>query len=279
MNTPMNNRISDPFDPKLQGLTDHVVICNCNEKVPRIVCDLHRANTHRPDVVLVIQDHKLWQENPRWHPTDCDPDRFFTVVGCPTAQDCLSQINIGKARAAIILADPNHGGLADARSTLVAVAIERHSPQVHTVIELIASVNQAHLNATEVNEVICLGNIAEKLIAQSCITPGVKNIFDSLLSVHPDTNQIFVCSLGEELSGRTFRSLARRTINNSAPFLLCGFIDRGRGGDPETAQEPLLVMNPRANEQPGKDSILHASDQLVVISYSVPDLAKYLRTD
>ena len=33
-----------------------------------------------------------------------------------------------------------------------------------------------HLRSTEVNEVICLGEITEKLIAQCCISPGIHRV-------------------------------------------------------------------------------------------------------
>ena len=213
------------------GLSGHVVICNCNEKVRRLVADLQRASAPYPlDVVLLVQDSALWLAHPEWAPDPPPPEagRFLVIEGCPTEEDCLADACIEHARAAAILADPNQGDLADARSTLVAMAIERKNPQVHTVMELISSVNRAHLEATEVNEVVCLGDLAEKLLAQSCISPGIVRVFDRLLEAAPDSCRIHQVALPPVAVGETFRGLCRRAVRGGAPFVIVGFA-RGEG--------------------------------------------------
>lgn len=278
-------------------LKGHVVICNCNDQVRRVVCELHAETVvERPDIVLVAQSRLLWEHNPLWHP---DPDdeytrqHFFVLVReeGDLLSHALREVNIAEARAAVILADPNHGEMADARSTLMAVAIERENPQVHTVMELISSVNRAHLQATEVNEVVCQGEIAEKLIAQSCITPGVKNIFWSLLTNAPGTNNIYIRPVPQASIGSTYRAVAREMIEARAPFILIGFIrprsdglddpkclagSGSRGGITSSDAESGLdnVINPRHGEEPGRDSVLQAGDQLVFIACRPPALAE-----
>ncbi len=143
-------------DPVSQ-LSGHVVICNCNDKIRAIVEDLQAGTAHDVlDVALIVQDNTLWESHMEWHPRCRDDAIFKTIFGCPTDKTVLNQAGISRARAAIILSDPLHGELADAPSTLTAIAIERENPQVHTIIELIHSVNRGHLETTAVNEVICL---------------------------------------------------------------------------------------------------------------------------
>lgn len=252
-------------DPGTQ-LTQHVVICNVNSKVKTLVGELHRAH---PDlkVVLIVQDENLWNLNPAWHPAPTSAQRITTLVGCPTDQTLLRSARIGEARAAIILADPNHGRQADARSTLVAVAIERANPQVHTVIELLLSSNLGHLDATEVNEVICLGEIAEKLVAQSCITPGSSRIFAHLLTTASDTSQIFLEALPPSLAGRSYREAALSVIDAGLPVVLCGFV---RGDENAT-----VVLNPRPRRDPGRDTPLQPGDRLIVIASRPDDLSSF----
>lgn len=195
-----------PIDPPLKN---HVVICNCNEKVRAIVEELHADTTRDPhDIVLLIQDKVLWENHPDWHPRESGRARIIPIFGSPFDKDCLAAAWIEDADAAIILADPNHGQLADAQSTLMAVAIEKHNPQVHTIQELILSTNRDHLKAMNVDEVICLGEISEKLIAQGCVTPGVKNIFQDLLTTAKGTPKIFLPRLDPCLSGLSFRKIS-----------------------------------------------------------------------
>ena len=198
--------------------------------------------------------------------------------GNSTNREDLIRAGIERARAAVILADPEQGRLADARSTLVAVAIERQNPQVHTVMELIASKNRVHLKNTEVNEVVCLGELSEKLIAQSCITPGVKNIFHHLLSSREDTNQIFVRPVPAPLQGMSYREIVRKSIRSNAPYILCGFgkLEGPADGEETTRSRParFFVLNPGAGAWPGKDTRLEEEDRLVVIAREPPEFTE-----
>lgn len=268
-----------PNTSENKPLKNHVVICNCNEKVRTIVEELQAETTINPlDVVLLIQDRALWEENPKWHPRKNRTARFIVLYGNPFEQSTLEKACIEKAKSAIILADPNHGQLADAQSTLMAVAIERQNPQVHTIQELILSVNKIHLKAMNVDEVVCLGEISEKLIAQTCITPGVKNIFENLLTTESGTSQIFLSPLGTELSGLTFREIARRCILADAPFIVAGYIispqEFGVLEHKSNIITNVFSINPRKT---GKDLVLSGYDKLIVIAYDPPvNISEYV---
>lgn len=262
-------------------LSNHVVICNCNEKVKKIVEELQSKTAERPyDIVLLVQDRELWEANPKWHPEKNRSALFITLFGSPFDPEILKAACIDKAKSAIILADPAHGQLADSQSTLMAVAIEKENPQVQTIQELILSVNREHLKAMNVDEVVCLGEISEKLIAQSCITPGVKNIFENLLTTEDGTSQIFLLPLGTGLAGMTFRQIARQCILAEAPFVVMGYIislqglsanDTGIGGI-----KSVFTVNPKKE---AKDMPLSQYDKLIVIAYDPPtDLSEYAET-
>ncbi len=262
----MEHRTIDP------PLENHVVICNCNEKVRAIVEEIHMDVSGKPyDIVLLIQDKTLWDFNPDWHPRETDRARFITLVGSPFDREVLKSACIEKARAAIILADPRHGQLADAQSTLMAVAIEKQNPQVHTIQELILTTNRDHLKAMNVDEVICLGEISEKLIAQSCISPGVKNIFESLLTTGRGTSQIFLQQIGPELAGLSYRKITRASIEAKAPFIVIGYIisppDLGALKGSVTQIRSVLMINPKKK---AKDMPLSEFDKLILIGYQQP---------
>jgi len=277
----------------LKHLTGHVVICNCNAKVGKIVEELHIGTlSEPPDVVLLIQDKALWQAHPEWHPPASAKDFFYTMAGCPTDKNDLRKAGIRHARAAVILADPNQGELADAPSTLTAMAIEKQNPQVHTVIELVASDNRRHLKAAEVNEVICMREISEKLIVQSSLNPGIKNIFEDLLTFRQGTSQLYTLTVPPHLAQLTYRQLAEKMILSDVPFILIGFLAandknnpvKGTAGAPprpslpsHQGNRPLqssfsqIVINPKANLTPGKDTVLSSQDRLVIIGHENPD--------
>lgn len=264
----------------LAQLSDHVVICNCNGQVRGIVEQLHAAQAAREepfDIVLLAQDRALWEGHPAWHPRTKGPGRFLTFPGSPSRAEHLAAVRIHKARAAIILADPHQGALADARSALVAMAIERHAPEVHTVMELLLSVNRGHLDATEVNEVVCTGDIAEKLLAQSCVTPGSSRLFAHLLSSEEHTCQLFLRPVPASFVGWTYRSVAREAIELGASFTVCGYVLVGAGtGQPDGSSSRRIVLNPRADEEPGKDTPLGAGDELIVLARDARALERFV---
>lgn len=259
----------------LAALRDHVVILNVNDKVGRLVAELSSGSPGAPcNVVLVVQDRRLWEEHPAWHPRPDLPARVHVVYGCPAEPADLAAAGLPRARAAILLADPRQGDLADARTTLAAVAVERGSPDVHTVMELVASVNRAHLRATEVDEVVCLGELTEQLIAQCCVTPGAGRVLAHLLSTDPETAQLYLVELPRGLEGHTFRELARRAIERHAPMVLCGFVRDT--SEPGQRPRPVAVLNPAARRDPGRDTPLVAGDRLVVVAHRRPDLGEAL---
>ncbi len=252
----------------LATLSDHVVICNCNANVGKIVEELHTADVPVPlTIVLVIQDLALWHANPDWHPESFIPESFIQVEGSPTEEAVLERVHIGRARAAVVLADPSQGNLADARTTLIALAIEHGAPAVHTVVELLRPGNRVHLMATEVDEVVCVSEIKEKLISQSCVTPWVKNVFRHILAAERSTAKLYLREVPEGLRGESFRELAGRAIAVQAPFVIAGFLYGQRG-----EQQAKIVISPPAWEEPGKDTPLEAGDQLVLIARAAPRL-------
>ena len=286
-----------------------MVLCNASAQVRQIVRELHADMVrNRPDVVLVLQDNALWESHPEWYPEKEAPftrDHFFVVAGRDLAADptVLDDVCIDAARMAVILADPNHGPRADARSLLLALAIERRNCEVHTVLELLSSPNRIHLRGTAIDEVVCVDQLTEKLIAQCCITPGVGQVFRSLLVNTPDTNNIHLAPVPRACHGMTYRALCLRALDLRLPFVPIGFVLEPRAEAPEAADAqataPLAagaqagggacaegagspmgterprrtyVLNPGAGEVEGRDTPLSHGDALIAIAFQPPDL-------
>jgi hypothetical protein len=265
-------------------LTGHVVICNASARLRAIVAELHAdAVVEKPDVVLVLQDAECWAAHPEWHP---DPSGDFTREhfhvlkreGGPARPENLRAAGVTRARAAVILADPRQGDLADAHTTLVALAIEALASRVHTVVELLSVENRKHLQSTAVDEVICIGQVAERLLAQSCVSPGIKWVLESLLRNTPRAPHVCQAMLPASLVGVTYRDLARRTIRGGLPFVLCGFIRPGR---PPTAPggvgtDLAIVLNPGVGDDPGRDTPLREGDRMILLAHERVDLERCL---
>jgi voltage-gated potassium channel Kch len=269
-------------DPIAQ-LSGHVVVCNCNDRVRALVEELVAAGERKPfAVVLVVQDPELWRVRSDWHPR-VDAGRFFVIEGSPSDAEVLSRARVEAARTAVILADPGLGELADSRTALIALAVERRNPAVHTVVELVRSVNRAHLAHSGVDDIVCGAIATEHMLAQSAVMPWIKNVFRHLLSSRPETAKIYLRRLPEKLVGRTFRELSRAAIAAGVPFVVCGYLRPVPAGEGENAMalprcrsrqggEYEVVLSPRANATPGKDTPLSPEDRLVLIGTDPPVL-------
>jgi len=256
-------------------ISGHVVFLNVNEKLPKIIREIQLGTGDDAlEIVVVVPRWDQWIEMKQWHPQPPYPKDIYFMQGYVAEKPDLERARVAFAKVAVVLADPAQGELADAHTTLTAVAIENINPQVHTVVELISSVNRVHLQYTKVNEVVCIGELTEKLIAQTCISPGIKKVFDHLLSAEQSTMQIFTVPLPDTLIGKTYRELTAAAIRKDAPLIICGFARMPKKPDPHQGANPITILNPRYGQEPGKDTILEPGDRIIVMAYQRPTLQK-----
>jgi voltage-gated potassium channel len=238
-----------------------VVICNANKNLKNIVNELvYNSRNKKYEITIIIPDKEFWLENKDFHPDPAVSEYNF-VYGDPGDPETLKNLNVQNFGAAVILADPRHGDVADAASTLVAMEIERLNPEIHTVMELINSVNREYINFDIINEVVCLGDITEKLIAQSCYHPGSMDVFDELLSSEKGTPQIFLPKIPYFLKNRTYKEIYTLMIENKKPYIPIGFV---RGDE--------YFINPVFEKNDDLPVLSGENDRLIVIAYELrPD--------
>ncbi len=236
----------------LARLSDHLIVCNVNEKVGTLVQEV-RASAAPGAVVLIVQDASLWQAHPEWHPPH-DAGELFTVEGSPSDPAVLERAGVARARAAVILADPRRGELADAHTALIALAIEAHNPRVHTLVDLVRSQNADLLTHTVVDDVVCAAAVTERLLVQSLVTPWLKNVFKNLCSTRPGSGKLFLLAPPPALCGESFRELTRRTLAGDHPWVLCGVVRK----EAATLDDVLCPLE--------LDRPLDRDDRLVVVS-------------
>ena len=244
-----------------KGLSNHIVIINVNEKLPEIITEIQRGRAFEKqvDIVVFVQDQKLWEQNPDWHPPLREPHRIFIIEGCPGNAEELRCTGIDTCQTAVILADPTQGKFSDAKGTLIALAIEKSNPNVHTLIEVITSGNRTHLVGTEVNEVVCMGELTEALLAQNVITPGVLKTINTMLTVSP-TPGFTAEEVPARMLGMTYKAAVVLSIDEGYPEVICGFLKHyGTAGERILIREP--VMNPNEEQ---KQTRLEKGDAFIV---------------
>ena len=205
------------------GVNDHIVICNWSHKAELLIKQLHDPSLEKRSPIIIIT------ETPDLVP-DFDADDTFRgimiVKGNPTHEETLFRAGIDSAKTVIILSDRSQGEdrSSDTKTIMTAIAIDHIVPNVHVVAEVLLSENVPYFNYTFVNEIICLELLTERLLAQSCLTPGVSFIFKDLLTQSSDTNEIYVEPIPSKYVGKTYQELRSDICNTEEmDIILIGF--------------------------------------------------------
>lgn len=270
-------------------MQNHVVICNWNDLGDQIIRELHAEVLGDARPVVIVTDNPEEVPRPEARAAN-DPYRnVYVIPGDPTSDRVLARANTAEADTAIVLADPREGNHADTKSVLTALAIEAIEPSVHTIVELRSSRNQIHFEHTSVDEVVCVDELTEKLIAQSALTHGLSELYTQLLTATEDTNEVYVIDVPGSFVGRPYRELERALIDYDAEDVIlvglqtiekladAGEVIHDWRGKP--LRGPVLCINPAdpsrvpaGSRMKTRDHILRDRDRLFVIAYRPPKL-------
>ena len=275
-----NTKLANDF-----GVEDHIIICNWTKKSDLLVKELHNPSVEKKRPIIVIT------ENPQDVP-DFEEDETYRgimiVKGNPSNEDSLKRAGIESAATVIILADERLADTADTKTIMTTIAIDHIIPDIHVVAEVLSSSNLPFFAYTFVNEIICLELLTERLLAQSCLTPGVSFIFADLLTQSSDTNEIYVEDIPAHYIGKTFQELRKAIVSlDEQDIILIGLGSTTKKTDSEGAimvdhhgnsiMEKVLIINPKAESKSSstkyhKDYKLIKGDQVYLIAYSKPNL-------
>jgi len=279
-----NTKLANDF-----GVEDHIIICNWTKKSDLLVKELHNPSVEKKRPIIVIT------ENPQDVPDFEDDETYrgiMIVKGNPSNEDSLKRAGIESASTIIILADERLADIADTKTIMTTIAIDHIVPDIHVVAEVLSSSNLPFFAYTFVNEIICLELLTERLLAQSCLTPGVSFIFADLLTQSSDTNEIYVEEIPTHFIGRTFQELREAIVSlDDQDIILIGLGSTTEKTDSEgqilidhhgnSIMEKILIINPKAksksdNTEYHKGYKLVKGDQVYLIAYSKPNLEEGL---
>lgn len=265
------------------GIRDHVIICNWSKKADIIVRQLHDESVRQKSPIIVITDY------PENIPKTTDPAYrgLLMISGDPANREILKRADVRNARTVVVLADENDPENSDSKSILIVLAIESINANVHIIVELINSNSEMFFQYTHVDEIVCLEQLSEKLLAQSALTPGLSQVYMDLLTQSSATNEIYQESVTAPLIGKSYRELEATVINiDEKDLILIGFstiVEKKVEGDGvvnghgNKIFERKIVINPKSssNGEFSKDYKFREGDSIFFISYDQPDIGQY----
>ncbi len=245
-----------------QGLKDHIVICNWNEKGLAIIREAHAAIIEDKRPIVVIAE----SADPIQLPDDEDIPEFedvYLVQGDPTNQIILKRANVHQAYSAIILVQPEEREVADSKSILICMAIkticdEHQTVKTYITVEGVVARYIDHLKKVGADEIISANDFTTLLLSQSALVHGLSDVYRNLLTVSEETNEIYLLPIPEDLIGKTFVELGTHILNNRVnenPLVLIG-----------VKTNEMIYVNPRSHEF---DSFKRG-DEAIVIAFERP---------
>lgn len=234
-------------------LSGHTVVAGWSERTERIVRQLRSPDLRkRPVVVVVASDAAATRVEDRHSFRG-----VWVVEGDRSQAAVLRKADIATAASAVIVASDALDGDADYSAICCALAIERLAPQVHTVVEARDATAVERLRRTRADEIVDTATLAERLLSQCVITPGIARVYDELLSFGYGSQEIYLLPLARMLDGRCLRELRERF--RSCDALLLGFWRRGDEG-PRLNPRPHECELPLASGGPEEDRLVVLAD-------------------
>jgi len=243
-------------------LAEHIIVCNWNDKGLPIIRELHADIVKHKHPVVIVSDDVEASDLPEHDDSPQFEDVYF-IKGDPASETILKRANVQQALSVVILAEPSAGELADAKSILIAMAVDRLRQQVEggpwICVEGVGAQNIEHLQRAGADEIISASEFAMLMLSQSARFQGLGEVYRRLLTNTEETNEVYVVPVPPAFIGKTFRELATALLEQRDapnPAILIGA---------KTSQG--VAVNPR----PGNVAPFAEGDEVIVIAFERPD--------
>jgi voltage-gated potassium channel Kch len=186
----------------------HTVILGWNQQVFTILSELIGANANQGGgivVVLADRDKVEMDDEIRTRITDMRGTKIVCRSGSPVDLDEIDIANVQTSRSIIVLAPDADEPDIEVIKTILAITNDpnRRPEPYHVVAELHehSNLEATRLVGKDELEVVIVGDVVSRIIAQTCRQPGLSIVYGELLDF--DGDEIYF-SHQPALAGRTF---------------------------------------------------------------------------
>ena len=252
-----------------RAMEGHLVICHWAPRGLQLIREVHSrlAKARRP--IVIIDEHAGSIALPGVKGEGAFDD-VYIVRGEPANEVILRRARVPDAYSVIILADDREGRHADGKSVVTCIAVRdtcRAAARPNVVVECQNPDFCPHLLKAGADEVVSSDEMGLRLLARAALFHGMTHLYQELLTVGRDANEMFVVPAPAALIGRDF-------VETSALFA------RHRDGDRSclvigVQRDGRMHLNPTDAEA----GPLQPGDDLIVLSRAAPDPSLPLPTD
>ena len=244
-------------------MSDHLVLCNWSPRALELIRELHSGITDKRPVVIV---HDTPDEVVL--PDKQDEAAFsdvYIVKGDPANEVILRRAKVAQAHSVVILSDDRQDQHADGKTIVCCIAVKNvcvQERQPNIVAECQDPKYRPHMRKAGADEVISAADFGLRLIARAALFHGMTRVYQELLSVRRDANEMYLVPVPAQLVGMDFVAAANVFLPDRTNMKACLLIGFYRG---ET-----MMLNPVG----GEAGPLREGDELILLSQTLPDLSR-----
>ncbi len=238
-------------------MEDHLVLCNWGPRGLSWIREVHSKIVQDKRPVVIIHDN----------PDEIDlPDKqdeaafndVYIVKGDPANEVILRRARVAKAYSVVVLADDRQGAHADGKTILTCIAVHnicgRGDKAPNVAVELKNPNNRHHLLKAGADEIISSDDLGLRLLARTALYHGITRVYQELLTVNRDANEMYLYQIPEELTGRDFIEVSTMFLHHRNDKRSCLLIGIQR--------EDQMMLNPVGNEA----GPLQKGDSLILLA-------------
>ena len=236
-------------------MDDHLVLCNWSPRGVEWIHEVHAKSIQDRRPVVIIHDAADEIELPTKEEDVAFKD-VYIVKGDPTNEVVLRRASVPTAHSVVILSDGREGKHADGKSVLTCITIRsicrgEHQPNIS--VECHNPNNRNHLRKAGADEIISSDELGLRLLARSALFHGMTRVYQELLTVGRDANEMYLLPAPEGLVGKDFVELTGMFARHRDDRKSCLLIGIQRGDE--------MHLNPIG----GEAGPLNRDDQLIVL--------------
>jgi len=250
-------------------MEDHLVLCNWAPRGLEWIREVHSKIIQDKRPVVIIHDEADDIELPDKGDEAAFGD-VYIVKGDPTSEVVLRRAKVPKAHSVVVLTDDREGKHADGKSIVTCIAIRnicKGEKQPNISAECRNPSNRPYLKKAGADEIISSEELGLRLLARSALFHGMTRVYQELLTVGRDANEMFLLPAPEGLVGKDFVELTGMFARHRDDKRSCLLIGIQRGEE--------MHLNPIG----GEAGPLKADDQLILLSRVLHDATQPLPTD
>jgi Trk K+ transport system NAD-binding subunit len=247
----------------------HLVLCNWSPRGLEWIREVHAGIIRQKRPIVVIHDKPDEIDQPEKKDEAAFAD-VYIVKGDPTNEAVLLRAKVPQAHSVVILCDDREGKHADGKSVLCCIAVRDACDGVgrpNVAVECRDSSNRHRLRKAGADEIIASDELGLRLLARTALFHGMTRVFQELLTVANDANEMYLFTVPESLEGKDFVELTGMFARHRDDRRSCLLIGIQRGEQ--------MLLNPIG----GQAGPVRHNDQLILLGRVLLDPTRPLPID